>query len=127
MMILMKMLLLLFLFPLLAMQDVPVERTVMRKHDNGKDHVVLYFDKLTGEMLKEEVYFPTGKLRYMGNYKNGVEHGAWMFYYPNGTLKTQETYANGKENGVTTQYAENGKKLKEEHWKHGRLIKEVNF
>lgn len=123
----MKKWLVILLLPLLAMQDIPTERRVMRKHDNGKEHVVLYFDKETGDLLKEEVFFPSGKLQWSGRYKHNVENGTWMFYYPNGTLKTQETYANGKENGITTQYSESGKKVKEEHWKHGKLVKEVSF
>jgi len=119
---------LLLLMPLMmAMQGVPTERRVMRKHDNGKEHVVLYFDKETGDLLKEDVYYPSGKLQWSGNYKNNIEHGTWHFYYPNGGLKTSETYANGKENGITTQYSESGKKVKEEHWKHGKLIREVNY
>jgi antitoxin component YwqK of YwqJK toxin-antitoxin module len=123
----MKKWLIILLLPLLAMQDIPTERRVMRKHDNGKEHVVLYFDKETDDLLKEEVFFPSGKLQWSGRYKHNVEHGTWMFYYPSGTLKTQETYANGKENGITTHYSESGKKVKEEHWKSGKLVKEVSF
>ena len=122
-----RLLLFVVVLPLLSMQEIPLERRVMRKHDNGREHVVLYFDKETGELLKEEVFFPSGKLQWNGQYKHNIEHGTWMFYYPNGNLKTKETYANGKENGLTIQYAESGKKIKEEHWKHGRLVKEVNF
>jgi antitoxin component YwqK of YwqJK toxin-antitoxin module len=112
---------------LIAFQDIPLERRVMRKHPNGKEHVVLYFDKETGDLLKEEVFFADGKLNWSGNYKRNVENGLWQFYYPNGKLKTSETYSNGKENGISTHYAESGKKIKEEHWKNGKLIKEVKF
>jgi antitoxin component YwqK of YwqJK toxin-antitoxin module len=34
---------------------------------------------------------------------------------------------NGKENGISTHYSEAGKKLKEEHWRNGKLIKEIQF
>jgi antitoxin component YwqK of YwqJK toxin-antitoxin module len=110
-----------------AFQDIPIERRVMRKHVNGKEHVVLYFDKETGYLMKEEVFFSDGKLNWSGNYKRNVEHGLWQFYHANGKLKTSETYSNGKENGISTHYSESGKKIKEEHWRSGKLVKEVQF
>ena len=112
---------------MLAFQDVPTERRVMRKHSNGKEHVVLYFDKETGYLIKEEVFYSDGKLNWVGNYKRNVEHGLWQFYHPNGKLKTSESYSNGKENGVSTHYSETGKKVKEEQWRSGKLVKEIKF
>lgn len=112
---------------LFAFQDIPMERRVMRKHVNGKEHVVLYFDKETGDLLKEEVFYADGKVNWTGNYKRNVEHGVWQFYHPNGKLKTSETYNNGKEDGISVHYAESGKKIKEEHWRNGKLVKEISF
>lgn len=112
---------------MLSLQTVPTERRVMRKHDNGKEHVVLYFEKETGDMVKEEVFYPNGKVHWTGTYKKNIEHGTWQFYYENGNLKTVENYLGGKEHGVTTQYGESGKKIKEEFWKHGKLIKEMKY
>ena len=112
---------------IMAFQDVPTERRVMRKHSNGKEHVVLYFEKESGYLIKEEVFYSDGKLSWAGNYKRNVEHGLWQFYHPNGKLKTSETYNNGKENGVSTHYSETGKKIKEEQWRNGKLVKEMKF
>ena len=122
-----SLILVLALAAILGFQDVPTERRVMRKHANGKEHVVLYFDKETGYLIKEEVFYNDGKLNWSGNYKRNIEHGAWLFYHSNGKLKTTETYMNGKENGISTHYSEAGKKLKEEHWRNGKLIKEIQF
>ena len=110
-----------------AFQDIPTERRVMRKHPNGKEHVVLYFDKETGYLLKEEVFYSDGKMNWSGSYKRNIEHGLWQFYHANGKLKTTETYSNGKENGISTHYSESGKRIKEEHWRNGKLVKEVQF
>jgi len=117
----------LFLVSMVSFQDIPTERRVMRKHANGKEHVVLYFDQETGYLMKEEVFYSDGKLNWSGSYKRNVEHGLWQFYHPNGKLKTSETYSNGKENGISTHYSETGKKIKEEHWRSGKLVKEVQF
>ncbi len=121
-------LLILLLLPLniLAQTDKLTKR-VMRKHPNGKEYVVLYFDQTTDELLVEEVYFPNGKLQWTGNYKRNLENGVWKFYYDNGKLKSEETYLNGREHGTSVQYDITGKKIKESFWKHGKLIKETKF
>lgn len=99
----------------------------MRKHQNGAPYVVLYFDKVTDELMKEEVFFSNGNLQWTGNYKNNIENGVWKFYHENGKLKAEETYLNGKEHGVSSQYDETGKKISESFWKHGKMIKEVKY
>ncbi len=104
-----------------------LDRRVMRKHANGKEYVVLYFDKESDELLKEEVYFPTGKMQWTGAYKRTLENGTWKFYHENGKLKSEETYLNGREHGTSKEYDDSGKKIKESYWKHGKLIKELSF
>jgi len=111
----------------LSFQDVPTERRVMRKHDNGKEHVVMYFENATGALVKEEVYFPNGKLQWQGGYKKNVEHGTWKYYHENGKIKTEESYNMGREDGASIQYDQNGKKVKEEIWKNGKLVRTLNF
>lgn len=102
-------------------------RKVMRKHENGKDYVVLYFDKESDALLKEEVFFSNGKLQWTGTYKKNLENGTWKFYFESGKLKSEETYLNGKEHGTSKEYSETGQKVKETYWKHGKLIKELKF
>lgn len=112
---------------LMSFQDVPLERRVMRKHDNGKEHVVMFFETSTGALAKEEVYFPNGKMQWEGGYKKNVEHGLWKYYHENGKLKTEENYNLGREDGPSIQYDTNGKKVKEEIWKNGKLVRTLNF
>jgi antitoxin component YwqK of YwqJK toxin-antitoxin module len=111
----------------MSFQEVPLERRVMRKHDNGKEHVVMYFESSTGSLAKEEVYFSNGKLQWEGGYKKNVEHGTWKYYHENGKIKTEETYNLGREDGASIQYDTNGKKVKEEIWKNGKLVRTLNF
>jgi len=122
-----KMILVLICSVLMAFQDVPLERRVMRKHDNGKEHVVMFFEKGTGALAREEVYFSNGKMQWEGGYKKNVEHGTWKYYHENGKLKTEESYNMGREDGASIQYDQNGKKVKEEVWKNGKLVRTLNF
>lgn len=108
-------------------QETELERRVMRKHSNGREHVVLYLDKLSGDLKKEEVFFPNGKPQWIGSYNKNIEDGSWQFYYENGKIKAVENYVGGKEHGVSTFYDESGKKIKEEFWKHGRMIKQTTY
>jgi hypothetical protein len=123
----MRLLIILLLPLMMAFQEIPPERRVMRTHPNGKEHVVLYLDTQTGELVKEEVFFANGKMQWTGTYKKNIENGTWQFYYENGRIKTIENYLGGKEHGVSSFYDESGKKTKEEFWKHGKLIKEVKY
>ena len=59
----------------------------MRKHPNGKPYVIIFFDSKTDKMMREEVYFPNGKMQWEGNYKNMLEDGKWMYYFENGNTK----------------------------------------
>jgi antitoxin component YwqK of YwqJK toxin-antitoxin module len=111
----------------MSFQDVPLERRVMRKHNNGKDHVVMYFEAGSGALAREEVYFANGKLQWEGGYKKNVEHGTWKYYHDNGKLKTEENYNLGREDGASIQYDPNGRKVKEEIWKNGKLVRTLNF
>ncbi|HEY8403647.1 MAG TPA: hypothetical protein VIK71_03465 [Flavobacteriales bacterium] len=120
-------LLLLIMFPAMIWAQTPALReVVMRKFDNGKPHVVLYFDA-KDELVKEHVYFANGNTAWIGHYKNDLEDGSWEFYWENGKLKSREYYSKGKEDGVCQYFDENGKKIKEVVWKNGKLIEETKF
>jgi antitoxin component YwqK of YwqJK toxin-antitoxin module len=122
-----KLLFILLLFTQFTFQADPLERRIMRTHANGKEYVVLYFNKETGVLVKEEVFFSNGKPQWTGSYKDGKENGKWQYYYESGRLKTVENYLNGREHGISTEYGEDGAKKKDTYWKHGKLLKEVKY
>ena len=37
-------------------------------------------------------FFPNGRVRYVGEYKNDIKVGTWKFYNEDGSLATEETY-----------------------------------
>lgn len=37
-------------------------------------------------------FYPNGRIRYIGEYKQDVKVGTWKFYNDDGTLATEETY-----------------------------------
>jgi len=121
---------LLTIIPLIAMllfQDPQLQRQVMRKHQNGKPYVVLYFKSTTQELVKEEVFFANGNPQWMGSYKNDLEDGTWKYFYENGRLKSEQHYTKGKEDGTFTDYDESGKMVKQGIYSSGKLVKEVTF
>ena len=41
-------------------------------------------------------FWENGNLYWIGNYKNGKEHGEWKYFYENGNLELIENWKNGK-------------------------------
>jgi antitoxin component YwqK of YwqJK toxin-antitoxin module len=108
-------------------QDPDLIRQVMRKHADGSPYVVLYFKTTTQELVKEEVFFPNGKIQWTGTYKDEVEDGIWKYYYENGRLKSEQHYTRGKEEGTFTDFDLSGKMVKQSVYKGGKLQREMSF
>ncbi|MBL7962562.1 MAG: hypothetical protein JNM31_01845 [Flavobacteriales bacterium] len=118
-----------FLIPLvLLLASCSTHRYVASHHPNGKPEVVLYL-KGSGEdavKVMEKVYYPNGKVEYVGRFENGVEHGQWVYYYENGVKKMVEYWENGQEHGVHIDYAPDGQVYREITYERGRVVKEVD-
>jgi len=55
-----------------------------------------------------ENYNIAGKLESKGSYKNGKNHGKWIYYYPFGALLRECEYDEGKLSGKSIMYTERG-------------------
>ena len=44
-------------------------------------------------------YYNKGKIRYKGNFINGLEHGYWILYYYNGEIHHKGHCVNGSKHG----------------------------
>lgn len=108
------------LMPFVSQEDV--ERYVLRNHDNGTPYVVFFVKGAEQEKVKEELYYPSGQLENIGHFKNGLEHGEWIYYWPNGNVQSFEYYENGKEEGTHYDCNEEGKRVKESNWKRGVIV-----
>ena len=56
-------------------------------------------------------YWPNGKKRAEGSYKNKKLNGLYRTYYRNGEKKSEVTYEAGQRNGPHTSWHENGRSL----------------
>ena len=52
-----------------------------------------------------EIYYPSGKLWFKGNYVNGKQDGYWEWYHSNGKLMYKGNYVNDKKVGIWFDYA----------------------
>lgn len=116
-----------FLIAPLTLQETILDKHIVRRHDNGEPYVVVYTTGPDHERVKEELYYPSGQLDYVGHYRNGVEHGEWIYYWPNGNVKSWEFYEKGREEGTHIDYNEYGDKIKEYYYRKGTLIKETDL
>lgn len=110
-----------------SLSSLAQDRFVMKKFPDGSPYIVWYVVEKNGkkEKVKEEVYFRNGNLDYVGNFKNGVEHGEWVYYYENGKKKAVEVWKNGKETGIFLEFNEDGSLKLEQHYKNGKLVEEI--
>jgi hypothetical protein len=104
-----------------------LERHVVQKHADGTPYVVVHINPASGEIEKEEVFYPTGKPEWIGHYKGKKEHGKWTYFWPNGNVKSEELYSRGKEEGISVEYNEKGEKVKEILYRKGIVISEKPF
>lgn len=101
---------------------------VASRHPNGKAEVVIYTKgKGEGAMkVMERVYYPNGKLDYVGRFANGVEQGEWNYFYENGTPKYTEHWDKGLEDGVQLEFAPDGQVYLEKYYEKGKLVRTVD-
>ena len=104
------------------------QKFVAAEHPDGTPQVEIFMKGKGEEALKvmEKVYYPNGKLEYVGRFQDGKEHGQWQYYYEDGTRKYLEIWENGLEQGVHYDYAPDGQVYRELHYDHGRLVKEID-
>tara|TARA_B100000315_G_scaffold220491_1_gene223217 strand:+ start:423 stop:911 length:489 start_codon:yes stop_codon:yes gene_type:complete len=72
----------------------------------------------SAEIRKE--YYPSGKLKSVGNYVDGEKEGIYKEYYENGQLWIEENYKNGKLHGLAKTYYESGQLWIEENYKNDK-------
>jgi uncharacterized protein len=70
-------------------------------------------------------YYPKGKIRSEGDYKDGKKTGLWKYYHENGNLMQEGSYVEDKAEGTWKWYYENGKSLREETYKNGKELGEA--
>jgi antitoxin component YwqK of YwqJK toxin-antitoxin module len=99
----------LFIVLLLFSCSQPEIKRIIRKHPNGKPEVIFYLkDKKDKSNFRKEVFFPSGKLSYRGQYKDKIKDGCWIWYFENGKKKDQCFYENGYYKGTVYHWYENG-------------------
>jgi antitoxin component YwqK of YwqJK toxin-antitoxin module/Tfp pilus assembly protein PilF len=68
-----------------------------------------YADKHGNLTGPDTLFYPSGKIEEITNYKNNELNGPSVSYYPNGSKKTEVNMTDGKEDGFVTSYYANGK------------------
>jgi antitoxin component YwqK of YwqJK toxin-antitoxin module len=118
---------LLLLLPVLLL-SCSTKKFVAASHPNGNPEVVIYMKGKGEDAVKvmEKVYYPNGKIEYIGRFEDGVEHGEWVYYYETGVRKYLEVWRNGVEHGVHLDYSPDGQVYRELHYENGHLVKELD-
>lgn len=116
-------------------------RVVEKTWPGGKEQLVVYYsDDEKHEKVREEQFYPDGKLKMEGGYENDQREGMWRSWYSNGNLWSEGEFSNGKGNGIRKVYYENGQlryrgfytdDKKSGEWEfydeNGKLIRKENY
>lgn len=71
-------------------------KKVVSTYFNGNPEVLYYFPKIDDTLTyRKEVFYETGKQKYIGHILNGTKNGIWTWWYENGNKKDQCKYENG--------------------------------
>ena len=72
------------------------------------------------EVRKE--YYPSGRLKFERNFKDGKQEGIAKEYYESGKLKAEGSFEDGKQEGISKEYYENGGIKFIDNYKNGQVI-----
>ena len=98
-----------------------LEKEVVDTYADGTPKTIRYF-RQEGNikvLAVEEYFYPDGKLRMMGEFKNDKKNGHWISYYDNSNKWSEGFYVDGINEGKTTTWHENGQKYYEGYYKKG--------
>jgi antitoxin component YwqK of YwqJK toxin-antitoxin module len=94
---------------------------IVDSYPNGEKKSVDYFSENNPDLsVKQEEYYPNGKLRFSLSVKNGMKHGECNYYYEDGTLWTNQHYQMDIKHGMGVVYSENGNKKMEGNYKNDK-------
>jgi len=91
---------------------------------NDKTQVVIsiyhYIDGLPDGKFVE--YYPDGKLKKTGQFKDNQRDGSWVHYEANGNKMMEENYYEGKMHGWQIGYDNSGKQAEKKYYYHGEHL-----
>jgi antitoxin component YwqK of YwqJK toxin-antitoxin module/Tfp pilus assembly protein PilF len=99
-------------------------------YDHGQLTGMTYFDNAGEEISKSghpsctfdtRGYYPDGKLRFEGSYREGKAHGTWKYYFHEGNPEKQYTQVNGLTHGEFVEYFRSGGVKYRQHFKEGTV------
>lgn len=117
----------LFVFAPIVLQDSGLMKHVVRSWSSGAPYVVVYTEGPENQRVKEELYYESGGLDYVGYYKNGKEHGEWKYFWENGNVKSVAYYERGLEEGTMYDYNEKGEAIIKYRYVQGDLMSQVKL
>ena len=74
-------------------------KTYIKSGDGNRDTDLVYTGRCSN--------YSNGKLSSIQQYKNGLDHGKWIFYYQNGNIETIGNFNEGKRVGKWEYYYDN--------------------
>tara|TARA_B100000700_G_C14805274_1_gene742548 strand:+ start:126 stop:542 length:417 start_codon:yes stop_codon:yes gene_type:complete len=97
----------------------------LRKPNPYIEEVRTYLRTGDGDRETDQFYtgrcgnYNEGNLRSIQQYKDGLDHGKWVFYYESGEIETVANFEMGEREGKWKYYHENGSLKQVSYYKNG--------
>ncbi len=93
-------------------------------YENGNPQRVNYYSSIyKSQLLKKELYYESGQIKLIGNYKRNKKHGQWLYYFENGSKSSESWFFNGLLDGRSTSFYKNGKLRTSGYYQKGKRIR----
>lgn len=80
---------------------------VVSTFDNGQPAKVYYYNQ-DNQLVAGKEYYENGFIKMEGSFANDVREGDWIAYFPDGKVRSTGTYKDGLRIGKAQVYYENG-------------------
>ncbi len=125
-------LMILFLSCSLSAQEVILKKNRYVHRETGKTYTGTYKEydaekHLVSEMIIKDgllndsttIFYPSGAIKEVRSYKDGIKHGIWKTWNEAGILTAEAGFQNGKKDGAWYVWDDQGTKRYEMYYKNG--------
>lgn len=68
---------------------------------------------------KHIAYYRSGRIKFVGNYVQGLKKGLWQYFWPNGKIREEGVFVENQKDGIWKRFHKNGDLWAEESYSNG--------
>jgi len=119
-----KLIFILLSFSLFISCNKDLEKKIVASFPDGKPEQIDYYKpgSESKEVIKQEVYYPSGSLKYSLSIKDGKKNGLCTYFFENGKKWSEQYFVNDTSDGDHRLYYENGEMREFGKFEKGKCV-----